>query len=37
MVNNFTLDPARERLMDLAERRGVSLAALSKPIGRTAS
>ncbi|WP_066845647.1 helix-turn-helix transcriptional regulator [Croceicoccus marinus] len=37
MVNNFTLDPARERLMDLAERRGVSLAALSKLIGRNAS
>ena len=37
MVNNLTLDPARERLMDLAERRGVSLAALSKLIGRNAS
>lgn len=37
MVNNLTLDPARERLMELAERRGVSLAALSKLIGRNAS
>lgn len=37
MVNNLTLDPARERLMELADRRGVSLAALSKLIGRNAS
>ena len=37
MVNNLTLDPARQRLIDLAERRGTSLSALSKLIGRNAS
>ena len=37
MVNNLALDPARQRLIDLAERRGTSLSALSKLIGRNAS
>lgn len=37
MVNHLTTDPARQRLVELAERRGTSLAALSKLIGRNAS
>ena len=37
MVNNLALDPARQRLMELADGRGVSLSSLSKLIGRNAS
>lgn len=37
MVNNLALDPARRRLMELADRRGVSLSSLSKLIGRNPS